>query len=117
MAEIYLIQKPIGRAELKKIAEERFGDLIKAVVDLGQGIMAVGGEFHSDEETFLIEKNGSKREDTWGINLYPDKPKEEMIEFDSVINIKPASGNRSRDVEKQEIKEKIKEILDNLVSD
>ena len=117
MVEIHLIQKPITRAELKKIAEERFGDLVKTVVDLNQKIMAVGGEFHSDEETFLIEKHGSKREDTWGINLYPDRPREEMMEFDSVINIKPSSGNRSRDVEKQEIKEKIKEIVYNLVSD
>ncbi len=117
MAEIYLIEKPITRAELKKIAEERFGDLAKAVVDVNQKVMAVGGEFHSEEETFLIEKSNSKREDTWGINFYPDKPREEMIEFDSVINIKPASGNRSRDVEKQEIKERIKEIVYNLVSD
>ena len=117
MTGIHLIDKTITKRELKRIAEERFGDLAKAVVDINQKIMAVGGEFHSDEETFLIEKNGSKREDTWGINLYPDKPKEEMIEFDSVINIKPALGNRSRDVEKQELKEKIKEIVYNLVSD
>lgn len=115
MAEIHLIEKPINRLELKKIAEERFGDLVKAVVDVNQAIMAIGGEFHSDEEIFLIDKYGSERKNTWGINIYPNKPKEEMIEFDSVINIKPASGNRSRDIENQEIKEKIREIVYNLI--
>ena len=117
MAGIYIIQKPITMSELKKIAEERFGDLVKAAVDVSQKIMAVGGEFHSEEENFLMEKNNSRREDTWGINIYPDKPKEEMIEFDSVINLKPAFGNRSRDVENPEVKEKIREVVYNLISD
>ena len=117
MAEIHLVEKQITKAELKKIAEERFGDLVKAVVDIRQEIMAVGGGFHSDEQSFLIEKHNSKGEDTWGINLYPDKPKNEMIEFDSVINIKPLQNNRSRDIEDPEIKEKIKKIVAELILD
>lgn len=117
MIEIYLIKEPITITELKKIAEERFGDLVKAVVDVSQKIMAVGGGFHSDEQTFLIEKYESKSEDTWGINLYPDKPKNEMIEFDSVINIKPLQDNRSRSVEDEKIKEEIKEIVYKLILD
>ena len=81
MSEIHIVKEPITISELKKIAKERFGDLVKSVVDIRQGIMATGGVFHSDEQTFLIEKYGAKGEDTWGINLYPDKPKNEMIEF------------------------------------
>ncbi|OHB24284.1 MAG: hypothetical protein A3F96_00025 [Parcubacteria group bacterium RIFCSPLOWO2_12_FULL_40_10] len=114
---MHLVEKQITKAELKKIAEERFGDLVKAVVDIRQEIMAVGGGFHSDEQSFLIEKHNSKGEDTWGINLYPDKPKNEMIEFDSVINIKPLQNNRSRDIEDPEIKEKIKKIVAELILD
>ncbi|OHB17519.1 MAG: hypothetical protein A2734_01185 [Parcubacteria group bacterium RIFCSPHIGHO2_01_FULL_40_30] len=114
---MHLVEKQITKAELKKIAEERFGDLVKAVVDIRQEIMAVGGGFHSDEQSFLIEKHNSKGEDTWGINLYPDKPKNEMIEFDSVINIKPLRNNRSRDIEDPEIKEKIKKIVAELILD
>jgi hypothetical protein len=34
----------ISRAELTVLAEERFGDMVKAVVDVGRRIMAVGGE-------------------------------------------------------------------------
>ncbi|MEK7536990.1 MAG: DUF5674 family protein [Patescibacteria group bacterium] len=117
MAEINLIKKPITKSELKEIAKERFGDLVKAVIDLKQEIIALGGAFHSDEQVFLIEKHDSKGEDTWGINLYPDKPKEEMIEFDSIINLKPLQNNRSRGVEDPQIREKIKEIVAKLILD
>lgn len=117
MSEIHIIKEPITILELKKIAEERFGDLVKAAIDIRQGIMAVGGGFHSDEQVFLIEKYGSKGEDTWGINFYPDKAKDEMIEFDSVINLKPLQNNRSRDIENPEIKEKIKKIAAELILD
>ena len=117
MAEIHLIEKPITKSELKKIAEERFGDLTKAVVDIRQEIMAVGGGFHSDGQSFLIEKHNSRGEDIWGINLYPDKPKNEMIEFDSVINLKPLQNNRTRGIEDGQIREKIKKIIDKLILD
>jgi len=103
--------------ELKKIAEERFGDLVKVVVDIRQEIMAVGGGFHSDEQSFLIEKHNSKGEDTWGINLYPDKPKNETVEFDSVINLKPLQNNKTRGIEDGQVREKIKKIIDKLILD
>jgi hypothetical protein len=88
---------------------------VKAVVDIKQEIIAIGGELYSDEEVTLIEKEGSKREDTWSINLYPEKPEEEWIEFDSVINLKSSFGNRSREVENPEIKERIKIIIEKLI--
>jgi hypothetical protein len=40
---------------------------------------------------------------------------EDFIEFDSMVNIKPGFGNRSRDVENPEIKEKIKKIISQLI--
>lgn len=97
------------------MANEEFGDLVKAVVDVQQEIMAIGGELHADEETLLSEQHESKREDTWGINLYPKKPESEWIEFDSMVNIKPQHGNRSRDVENLEIRETIKKIVKKLI--
>lgn len=117
MSEIYIINEPITISKLKKIAEERFGDLVKGAVDIRQEIMAVGGGFHSDEQVFLIEKYGSKGEDVWGINFYPDKPKNEMIEFDSVINLKPLQNNRSRGIEDEKIREKVNEVLAKLILD
>ena len=109
-----LIQKPIEKSELSEIAKECFGDLVKAVVDIERGIMAIGAELHSDEEAFLLEE-GSKQKNLWGINLYPEKSGEELIEFDSMINLRPSQGNRSRDVLDPEARKRIKEIINQLV--
>jgi len=77
--------------------------------------MAIGGELHADEEVELMEKQNSKREYTWGINLYPEIKDENWIEFDSVINLKPSFGNRSRGVDNLEIQQKIRNIIEKLV--
>src|SRR3989344_4975634 len=108
---ITIIREPVTRIRLREIAQELFGDLAKGAVDIEQEIMALGGELHIDEEVFLIEEAGSKGENIWGVNLYPDKEGEEFIEFDSMINIKPNSGNRIRGIDNQEIKRKIIEIV------
>lgn len=105
----------ISKKELIDIARGQFGNLVKAVVDVNQGIMAVGGEMHADEEMVLMEQEGSKREYTWGINLYLEKTSDDWIEFDSVINLKPSFGNRSRDVDNPEIQKKIRNIVEKLV--
>ncbi len=115
MADIKIIKEPITRAELKKMAQERFGDLIKAAVDIKQEIMAVGGELHIDEEVLLIERNGSKQEDVWGINIYPDETGDAFVEFDSMINLKPMHGNRSRGVDNPDIREKVIAVVNRFV--
>jgi hypothetical protein len=116
--EIKVIKKgeQINREELGEMAE-MFGDrgFVKAVVDVRQEIMAVGGEFHSDGQTALMEQEGSSGEYTWGINLYPENAGEDFIEFDSMINLKPALGNRTRGVENEEIQDKIQEVVNVLV--
>jgi hypothetical protein len=109
-----VIKSKIHIDELKKMAEEMFGDLVKIVVDVEKEIMAVNGELHSDEQELLIEK-GSKPENLWGINIYPQVDNENWIEFDSVINLKPHFGNRTRGVDNPEIKEKIIKIVNKLV--
>lgn len=114
--ETKIVKDSISKSELVDIAKEQFGDLIKAVVDVEQGIMAIGGELHADGEVALIEKEGSKREHTWGINLYPEKINDEWIEFDSVINLKPSYGNRSRGIDNPEIQKKIRNIIEKLIS-
>lgn len=107
----------IGRSELLRMANEEFGDLVKAVVDVGQEIMAVGGELHADEEVVLVDQCGSKREHTWGINLYPKRSGDDWIEFDSMVNLKPGLGNRSRGVEDVSLQGKIRKVVKKLVSD
>ena len=112
---IRIVKMPMKKAELAEIAKEEFGDVVKAVVDTEQGIMAIGGELHADEEVELTDKENSKRENTWGINLYPKRSGDDWLEFDSMINLKPHYGNCSRDVEDQEVREKIRAIVNKLV--
>ncbi len=114
--ETKIVKDSMSKKELIDVAKKQFGDLVKAVVDIEREIMAIGGELHSDEEVALMEQEGSTREHTWGINLYPEKADEEWIEFDSIINIKPSFGNRSREVENPKIREKIKNIVQKLIT-
>ena len=113
--KICIIEKEISIPELRIIAEERLGDMVKAVVDLNQKIIAVGGEMHADEEVLLTEQAKSKRENVWGINIYPEREPHEWIEFDSMINLKPAHGNRSRGVEDKDVRAKIVQVVRRLI--
>ncbi len=111
-----IIEESISADELVEIAREGFGDMVKGVVDVKRGIMALGAELHSDEEAVLLE-SGSDQNDLWGINLYPEDIGEEaFIEFDSMINIRPSRGNQSRGVDDPAIREQIVEIVGTLVT-
>ncbi len=112
--EIKIIKDSISKEELKKIAENQFGDLVKAVVDVKKEIIAIGGELHADEEAILLEQ-GSQQEDLWGINLHLNKSDDEFIEFDSMINVRPSQNNRSRGVESLDLQRKIRDIVDRLI--
>lgn len=106
-------EEKISRSQLKELAGS-FGNLVKAVVDVEKGIMALGGELHADEEALLLEKGSSQRH-LWGINLYPELQGDEFIEFDSLINLRPMQGNHTRGVDDIQIRQKIKEIVNSLI--
>jgi hypothetical protein len=112
--EIRMVRDTVSRDELTEMAKQQFGDMVKAVVDVERGIMAIGGELHSDEEAMLLDQ-GSAQRHLWGINLYPDKPLGEWIEFDSMINVRPSGGNRSRYMESSELREAVTRIVNRLV--
>ena len=109
-----LVTEPTSLSELRRTGEELYGDMVKAVVDVQKQVMAVGGELHSDEEAFLIETN-SRQENLWGINIYTERELDEMIEFDSMINIRPRQKNRSRYVEDDQIRKEIIRIVQKLI--
>lgn len=111
-----IIKDKIELQELKDMAANSFGNLVKAVVDIENEIMAVDAELHSDEEALLLE-NGSTQKDLWGINLYTEIEGEDFIEFDSMINLKPSQGNRSRGIDDPKIREKIKIVVNKLVKE
>lgn len=109
-----IIKDKISRTELKEMSAKMFGNLVKAVVDVDLEIMAVDAELHSDEEAMLLA-NGSKQANIWGINLYPAMSGDDFMEFDSMINLRPSQNNRSRSVDDEATRNKIKQIVNNLV--
>lgn len=111
-----IVRKTIALSTLGEMAESMFGNLVKAVVDIEQSIMAVGGEMHADEEAMLLDE-GSLQPSLWGINLYPAQfgtPR--FIEFDSVINIRPRRGNRTRSVDDAAVRTAVTSIVERLVA-
>lgn len=54
--------------------------MIKIVVDVQRRLVPGGGDMHYECETALLE-DGSRQEDLWGANWYPDS---QDIEFESL---------------------------------
>jgi hypothetical protein len=105
----------ISLDELLRLAAARFGDMVKAVVDVERRIMIVDADLHADQEAQLLAE-GSRQEDVWGVNLYPDLPASDWLEFDSMINLRPSFGNRSRSVDDPANRERIAHVVRQLVS-
>ena len=98
-----IVRETISLQRLRAMAEERFGDLVKAVVDIEREVMAVDAGMHADEEAVLLE-DGSEQAALWGINLYPG-------EYGN-----PAQGNRTRSVDDPATRSRIAQIVGKLVA-
>ncbi len=106
----------ISISELRSMSDKMFGNIVKAVVDIDKNLMVIDAEMHVDEEQFLLE-NGSSQNSLWGINLHPaNYGKDNFIEYDSMINIRPKQKNMSRNVENSEIRNKIMAIVNGIVT-
>lgn len=113
--QITIITKKVPIEQIQNVAKELFGIMAKAVVDVEQEIIAVGGEFHADAEKILLE-NGSNQANLWGINLYPFTEKiNDFIEYHSLINLRPNQDNRSMMVENSLLRENIKNTVFKLI--
>ena len=107
-------EEPLSMDELRQLAAGRFGDMTKAVVDLARGVMLLDAELHADQEAALLAEGANQR-DLWGINLYPDGEGADWLEFDSMINLRPSFGNRSRGVDNASTRDAITQLVARLV--
>lgn len=107
---------PISKAELRGLAACRFGEMVKAVVDLERAVMLLDVEMHADAEAELLA-GGSQQRALWGINLYPDVRGSDWLEFDSMINLRPSSGNRTRGVDDAVTRASIASLVEKLVQE
>jgi len=109
---IQIVTDEISTDEVKEIAKEFYKTMIKGVVDIEQEIIVLGGEYHMDANVILLEK-GSKQKDIWGFNINIDKPtdSDEWIEYISLINIRPLQNNKSMEIQDENIRYKVKDII------
>jgi len=113
--DILVLERRIARDDLVRLLR-LFGDMVKYVVDVERGVVALGGELHADAEQVLLEQ-GSHQTDLWGANYYPGRGREGCIEFTSLINIRPARGNRGMEVEDPAVKERIRALTFTLIGE
>ena len=114
MGDIALVTAPIAPVELSRLVRESFEVMVKYVVDVERGVVAVGGALHADAEALLLE-DGSRQEDLWGANYYPGQGPEECIEYTSLINIRPSRENPGMEVRDAGIRNRIRELTHALI--
>jgi len=112
--EILITDVRVEPARLRLLVEQWFGDMVKVVVDVGRRRAALGGELHADAEALLLA-DGSRQVDLWGSNYYPGLGPARCIEFTALINIRPARGNRSMEIQDPVVREAVRGIVHNLV--
>lgn len=107
--DIVVVDRRIDPAELQRLVESLFEDMVKFVVDVERGVAAVGGQLHADAEALLLS-SGSRQHDLWGANYYPGRGPDGCLEFTSLINIRPADANLGMEIESPEIRRRVREI-------
>jgi hypothetical protein len=113
--EVLVLDQRIAPDELRRLVA-RFEDMVKYVVDVSQGRIAIGGEMHSDAEQVLLE-SGSRQSDLWGANYYPGRGPEDCIEYTSLINIRPAAGNRGMELLDEGLRGKVRSLTIRLIGE
>jgi hypothetical protein len=114
--DIIVATNRIDPKELARLTSTFFEDMVKYVVDIERDVAAVGGELHADAEEILLA-GGSQQTDLWGANYYPGRGAEDCIEYTSLINIRPAQGNRSMLVENTDVRRRIRELTFALIGE
>jgi hypothetical protein len=109
-------ERRVDPAELRRLVLLYFEDMVKYVVDVSRGTIAVGGEMHADAEAVLLE-DGSRQDDLWGANYYPGRGRDGCIEFTSLINISPSRGNRSMELQDPALRDRVRELTRALLGD
>ena len=113
---IKIIKEPVSLEEIKILAREIYGEMVKGVVDIERGVIALGGEWHMDANTVLIS-DGSMQQNVWGFNIHVEERGDSAIKFVSLINIRPAQGSRGMEIQDEELRSKIRTIVERLIPD
>lgn|SRR3989344_6249200 len=112
--KIIVAKSKISREELLEVIKDSYETMVKITVDINRKIVTVGGEWHSEGQTLMVN-DGSLGSEVWGCNLYPWNVPEKRIEYSSLINIKPAIGHKNVEIQDKEIRVKVKDLVEKLI--
>lgn len=104
--KIHILRQPATEVQIRDMLEE-LGTYIKLAVDVERNILAGGGEYHADCEEALLE-DGSRQEDVWGADWYPDS---RMVAFSALINIRPRQNNFGMEIQDPKVRTNIETIV------
>ncbi len=93
------------KQEIEKL-KERFGVYIKTVIDLKNKVCSAGMDRHFEGEKILLD-SGSKQTNIWGGGIDIET---KIIDFNSLINIRPNDNNNSNEI----LDNKVREIYEKL---
>ncbi len=102
MPEIKILETKMSAPELKELAKSWHGILIKGSADIEKERVAIGGDYHI-ESCEVLTNSGSRFESVWGFNIRFDRGDAPVLEFDSMINLKPNQGNRAQQITDESI--------------
>jgi hypothetical protein len=104
--KLHLLRHSPTREQLQDMLEAQ-GSYLKLAVDVAQGLVVGGGEYHADCEEVLLEQ-GSRQENIWGADWYPDS---HAVAFGALINIRPRQNNRAMEVQDAALRARIEQIV------
>ena len=108
--KIHIVRQRATEQEIREMLEE-LETYIKLAVDVERNILAGGGEYHADCEEVLLE-GGSRQEDLWGADWYPDSKR---VEFVALINIRPRQDNLGMEIADPKLRMRIEAIVRRLL--
>ncbi len=104
--KLHFLRQSPTRDQLQDMLEAQ-GSYIKLAVDVAQGLVVGGGEYHADCEEMLLEQ-GSRQDDIWGADWYPDS---RAVTFGALINIRPRQNNRTMEVQDAALRARIERVV------
>jgi hypothetical protein len=108
---IRIITESISREDLQELANIWYKTLIKGAVDIESGLVALGGEWHIDA-CEVLTSSGSNKDNVWGFNiLMSERSPENAFEYHSMINIKPIHNHKNMEIEFEDVRNKVFEIV------
>lgn len=107
--EIRVLEEPIGISAAREFSKYWYEEFLKGSVDIEKKRVAIGGEYHIESCELLVQ-GGSEHKNVWGFNIRFDDDGPH-IEFDSMLNLKPALGNRTRTITDEAVIQKAEKII------